>query len=557
MFAGTELVAYFSMEIALASELPTYAGGLGVLAGDTLRAAADLGLWMVGVTLLYRKGYFRQVLDARGAQQERDAQWSPEQHLERVAAEVSIPIEGRTVTLRAWRRTIEGARGRVDVYLLDADVDGNDPDDRRLTDHLYGGEERYRLAQEAVLGIGGRRLLAALDLRPAKIHMNEGHCSLAALDLLREKMAEETGDIAAAIAEVRRRCVFTTHTPIPAGHDRFSPALARAVIGGELVELYGRLPAPHSPEINMSVLGIELSGYTNAVSQRHAEVSRGMFPGHTIHAITNGVHSPTWTAPALQRLFDRYLPEWRRSAHALRWAQKIPLAEIVAAHREAKCALIDEVNRNGEHNFGEERFTIGFARRATHYKRMLLLLHDPRRLRAIASRWGALQIVFAGKAHPRDHEGKRMIEAIVRQQDTLLPTVRIAFLPGYDMRLGAMITAGVDLWLNTPIPPLEASGTSGMKAAHNGVPNLSVRDGWWCEGFVEGQTGWAIHSNGDDADAAHIYRLLDEEILPMYLGAPDRWAERMRSCIAIAASYFNTHRMVAEYAERAYAPRAD
>lgn len=552
MVADTGLVAYFSMEIALASEIPTYAGGLGVLAGDTLRAAADLGLQMVGVTLLYRKGYFRQVLDARGAQQERDVHWSPERHLQALSVETSVTIEGRTVTLRAWQKTIEGARADVPVYLLDADVEGNEPDDRRLTDHLYGGEERYRLAQEAVLGIGGRRLLAALGLQPAKLHMNEGHCSLAALDMLRDELARGTDD-ATAIAAVRRRCVFTTHTPIPAGHDRFSGALARTVIGKDLVELYGRLPAPHSPEINMSVMGIELSGHTNAVSQRHAEVSRGMFPDHTIHAITNGVHSPTWTAPSFQRLFDRHLPEWRRSAHALRWAQKIPTAEIVAAHREAKCALVDEVNRHGEHNFGEERFTIGFARRATHYKRMLLLLLDPRRLRAIASRWGTLQIVFAGKAHPRDHEGKRMIETVVRQQDSLLPTVRIAFLPGYDMRLGALLTAGVDLWLNNPIPPLEASGTSGMKAAHNGVPNLSVRDGWWCEGHIEGQTGWSIESSGDEADAARIYKLLDEEILAMYLAAPERWAERMRACIALAASYFNTHRMVAEYAERAYA----
>ncbi|MDC0671904.1 alpha-glucan family phosphorylase [Nannocystis radixulma] len=560
MTSSPQLVAYFSMEIAVSSELPTYAGGLGVLAGDHLRAAADSGVAMVGVTLLYRKGYFRQVLDAQGHQQERDVQWLPEHHLERVSAQVVVTIEGREVKVAAWCTWIHGVGGgRVPVYMLDTDVDGNGEEDRRITDHLYGGEERYRLQQEAVLGIGGRRLLAALELAPTRYHLNEGHSSLLALDMLSAEMSsrtDEPDDVAAALAAVRSRCVFTTHTPIPAGHDRFPKALATAVLGRELVELYGKLPTPHSAEINMSALGIELSGFVNAVSHRHAEVSSGMFPGHPVHAITNGVHSTTWTAPAMRAVFDRWIPEWRRHGHALRQAQKIPTAAIVAAHREAKRALIDEINRHGDHNFGEERFTIGFARRATAYKRMLLILRDVRRLREIASRWGTLQIVFAGKAHPRDLEGKRMIEAVFRQQETVLPAVRIAFVPGYDMRLGGLITAGVDLWLNTPMAPLEASGTSGMKAAHNGVPNLSVRDGWWCEGYVEGQTGWVLAPGhpSDDADAAQLYRVLDEEILPLYLGAPERWAERMRASIALAASYFNAHRMVGEYVDRAYAP---
>lgn len=553
------LIAYFSMEVALANEIPTYAGGLGVLAGDTLRAAADMGVPMVGISLLYRKGYFRQVLDSHGRQQERDVQWIPERHLERIPAEVEVLIEGRSVRVGAWRYTLVGVDGdRVPVYLLDTDLEGNHEEDRRLTDHLYGGEERYRLSQEAVLGIGGRRLLTELGLTPHRYHMNEGHSSLLALDLLVEEMSARTGDLPAAIEAVRRRCVFTTHTPIPAGHDRFPRALAAAVVGPALVDLYSRLPTPHSTELNMSVTGIELSGFVNGVSRRHAEVSRGMFPGHAIAGITNGVHSATWTAPAMQRVFDRHLPGWRRHPHALRLAQKIPTEVIVAAHRESKRALMDEVNRLGEHNFGEERFTIGFARRATSYKRMLLLLRDVRRLRDIASRWGALQIVFAGKAHPRDLEGKRMIESVVRQQETVLPYVRMAYLPGYDLRLGRIVTAGVDLWLNTPMAPLEASGTSGMKAAHNGVPNLSVRDGWWCEGYVAGETGWVIEPghphgpSGDDADADQIYRLLDEEILPLYLSAKERWGERMRGSIALAASYFNTHRMLAEYRERAY-----
>lgn len=558
MTSRPDLVAYFSMEIALAPEIPTYAGGLGVLAGDTLRAAADLEVPMVGVTLLHRRGYFRQVLDAQGHQREEGVQWQPEAHLERVSAEVEVEVGGRPVRLAAWRRWITGAgEARVPVYLLDADVEGNAPEDRRRTDRLYGGEESERLAQEVLLGIGGRRMLAALGLRPARYHMNEGHSSLLALDLLAEEMSEGAGDLAAAVAAVRRRCVFTTHTPILAGHDRFRRALARAVMGEGLVELYARLPA-NTRELNMSALGIELSGFVNAVSQRHAEVSRGMFPGRTIEAVTNGVHSATWTAPPMQRVFDRHVPQWRREAWALRLAQAIPCEEIAAAHRESKRALVEEVNRRGEFGFTEQRFTIGFARRATGYKRMLLLLRDVRRLREIAGRWGALQVVFAGKAHPRDEEGKRMIEAVFRAQEGLRPEVRVAFLAGHDMRLGGLMTAGVDLWLNTPRAPLEASGTSGMKAAHNGVPNLSVRDGWWCEGFIEGQTGWVIEpgrasgEEDDDEAAAQLYRALDEEILPLHAGAHQRWAERMRASIALAASYFNTHRMLGEYRDRAY-----
>lgn len=555
MSAALDLVAYFSMEIALHSEIPTYAGGLGVLAGDTLRAAADLDVPMVGVSLLHRRGYFRQVLDAQGRQQERDVVWSPEQRLERLDLEARVTIEGRVVRLAAWRHAIAGAGARVvPVYLLDADVEGNAPEDRRLTDHLYGGDERHRLAQEIILGIGGRRLLAALGLVPVKYHMNEGHSSLLALDLLREELSERSGDLEAAIAAVRRRCVFTTHTPIAAGHDRFPRAQAAELVGAEAIDLYFRLPGSGA-ELNMTALGIELSGFVNGVSLRHAEVARGMFRGRTIHAITNGVHAATWTAPAMQAVFDRHVPEWRRRAYALRVAQKIPTGEIVAAHREAKRALVDEVNRRGEHGFDAGRFTIGFARRATHYKRMLLLLRDVRRLRDLASRWGGLQVVFAGKAHPRDLEGKQMIEAVIRQQETALPHVRIAFLPGYDMRLGGVLTAGCDLWLNTPVAPLEASGTSGMKAALNGVPNLSVRDGWWCEGHIEGHTGWAVAARtaSDDADADELYRLLDEQILPLYRGAPEQWAERMRSSIALAGSYFNTHRMLEEYRDLAYA----
>lgn len=563
----TDLIAYFSMEIALASEIPTYAGGLGVLAGDTLRSAADMGLPMVAVTLLYRKGYFRQVLDANGHQTEKDVVWVPEQFLVRMPTEVEVTVLGRTVRVGLWRYLVAGCDGhQIPVYLLDTDLEGNHEEDRRITDHLYAGEERHRLTQEAVLGLGGRRMLDALGLRPTRYHMNEGHSSLLAIDLLRKLCDEaraasgssDSRQLEACIARVREACVFTTHTPIPAGHDRFSRALAEEVFGAQQVAEVAQVPRILASELNMSTVGLELSGFVNGVSLRHAEVTRGMFPGHTIHAVTNGVHSATWTSPFMQAVFDRHIPSWRRHGHALRGAQRIPTAEIVAAHRAAKRALVEELNTLGDHNLDPDRFTIGFARRVTSYKRINLLLRDVRRLREIASRWGSLQIVFSGKAHPRDLEGKRLIEAVFRQQEALLPYVRMVFVPGYDMRLCGKIVAGVDLWLNTPTPPLEASGTSGMKAVHNGVPNLSVRDGWWCEGFVAGHTGWVIEPPGegdggvDDRDADHLYKILDHEVLPMYVGNQHRWGEVMRDCIALAASYFNSQRMLEEYMGRAY-----
>ncbi len=558
--APKDLIAYFSMEIALASEIPTYSGGLGVLAGDTLRSAADMGLPMVGMTLLYRKGYFRQLIDAHGVQTEKDVVWAPELHLERLGHTVQIHIQGRDLRIGVWRYQVAGVDGhQIPVYLLDTDIDGNHEDDRRISDHLYGFDERYRLIQEAVLGIGGRQMLAVLGLHPTRYHMNEGHSSLLAIDLLKE-IWEHTPDptLEACLAQVRAACVFTTHTPIPAGHDRFPRALAEEVFGAESVARVAEIPRLLGTELNMSILGLELSGFVNGVSVRHAEVSRGMFPGHEIHAVTNGVHSATWTSPPIQAVLDRHIPSWRRHGHALRAAQRIPTAEIVAAHRAAKQSLIDEINALGPHQFEVDRFTIGFARRVTSYKRIMLLLRNIQRLRDIGMRWGSLQIVFSGKAHPKDHDGKRLIEAVFRQQEALLPYVRLVFVPSYDMRIAGKIVAGVDLWLNTPMPPLEASGTSGMKAAHNGVPNFSVSDGWWCEGYVRDHTGWVIdaaHSGqqaNDDQDADRVYRALDEEILPLYATNKPRWAEMMRDCIAFAASYFNTERMLEEYATRAY-----
>jgi glycogen phosphorylase len=554
------VIAYFSMEVALESRIPTYSGGLGVLAGDTLRSAADLSLAMVGVTLLHRKGYFFQRLDALGQQHEEPVAWPVDDLLEPVAGTCVVEVEGRKVEVRAWRYTIGGAGGpSVPVLLLDADVPGNGPDDRRLTDHLYGGDERYRLAQELILGVGGVRMLRALGYdRVDRFHLNESHSSLLALELFAEELGGTPGDRDGAIERTKRKCVFTTHTPVPAGHDRFPLELARRVLGAARVHALEVLGCCGT-ELNMTRIGLTLSHYVNGVSKRHGEVSHSMFPNYPIGSITNGVHSATWTAPAFADLYDRYIPGWRKDSFSLRYAISIPLEAIRQAHREAKQRLVAAVNERTNAGFDGDGFTVGFARRATAYKRPDLLFHDPDRLRHIAGQHGGIQAVFAGKAHPRDEDGKAVIRRIVQGARDFLPEVRVVYLANYDLNLGLLLTAGVDVWLNTPRPPHEASGTSGMKAAHNGVPSLSVLDGWWVEGYVEGITGWAIGprseattQRSDAEDAADLYWTLEKQVLPLYHAGADQWARLMRSTIAFNASFFNTQRMLQQYAVMAY-----
>ena len=552
-------VAYFSMEVALDAAMPTYAGGLGVLAGDLLRSAADLGLPLVGVSLLHRKGYFVQRLDDSGWQIESDATWPVASFLECMDATASVVIEGRTVRLRAWRYRLRGDNGgAVPVFLLDTDVDGNDPADRRLTDTLYGGDERYRLCQEVVLGIGGVRMLRALGYTDlVRFHLNEGHSALLALELLTDAQRRGLG-VEAAVAAVRRLCVFTTHTPVPAGHDCFSLELATRVLDASASASLAALHCCDS-ELNLTRLGLTLSHYVNGVTQRHGEVSHSMFPSYPIGSITNGVHAATWTAPAFQALFDRRMPDWRHDNFELRYALNIPLDEIRSAHADAKQALVDTVRQRTGVALSTTPLTIGFARRATAYKRPTLVFHDAAPLADLASTFGGLQIVFAGKAHPRDEGGKHLIQEVVRRQRTAEPGVRVVVLPEYDLDLARTIVAGVDLWLNVPLPPLEASGTSGMKAALNGVPSLSVLDGWWREGHLEGVTGWAVgprerHPQRTDEDDAHaLYDVLRRRVLPLFAGAPDEWTAVMRSTIAVNGSFFNAQRMLMEYAIHAYA----
>jgi glycogen phosphorylase len=552
-------VAYFSMEIALRDDLPTYAGGLGMLAGDMLRAAADLGLPMVGVTLLHRKGYFRQRLDADGNQREEPVQWSPEAHLLREPVLAELTIDGRSVQIGAWRFDVAGVRGHVPVYLLDTDFAGNDPVDRALTDSLYSGDSSYRLRQEAVLGIGGLCLLRALGYAEVgTFHMNEGHSALLTLAMLEEQAgAGPASEL--QIEAVRSRCVFTTHTPVPAGHDQFELSQVERVLGPSRARLLRDAGCCLDGTLNMTHLALRLSRYVNGVALRHGQISRNMFPGYPIDSITNGVHAGTWICEPLAAVLDRHLGNWRRDNLNLRYATFIPAVEIGDAHRQAKRVLLEEVARRTGQRLDPDVLTIGFARRATRYKAFDLVLTDVARLGAIHRDAGPVQLVFAGKAHPHDADGREMIRAVFAAGRRLRELgVRVVYLEDYDWVLARAMCAGCDLWLNTPQRPQEASGTSGMKAALNAVPSLSTLDGWWIEGHMEGVTGWSIGDHWDapgdrDADVESLYHKLANIIVPMFYAEPARWREVMRSALVLNGAFFNSQRMALQYAQNAYA----
>jgi starch phosphorylase len=520
---------------------------------------------MVGVTLLHRKGYFRQHLDAEGNQSESPAEWYPEEFLEPQRPRISVTIEGRTVHVRAWRYFVQGVFGHfVPVYFLDTALEENDPRDRTLSDHLYGGDDHHRLCQEVVLGLGGVAMLRALGHKDIKAyHMNEGHSALLVLALLEEQvkgrgMAATTEE---DVDAVRQRCVFTTHTPVPAGHDKFPLDLVRRVLGGERTNFLVSFRCCLPDTLNMTYLALSFSRYINGVSHRHEEISQDMFPDYPVDSITNGVHALTWTSPPYRRLYDSHIPEWRRDNLYLRYAISIPLEEIVEAHAETKRDLLQQIEKRSGIRLDPTVMTLGFARRSTAYKRADLLFSDMERLQRIATHVGRLQIIYAGKAHPRDVSGKEMIRRIFQAADTLREDVRVVYLEEYDMDLAKDLVAGVDLWLNTPQKPREASGTSGMKAALNGVPSLSVLDGWWIEGHVEGVTGWAIGyswkaESDPNEEIASLYDKLENVILPLFYERPSEYAEVMRSAIALNGSFFNAQRMMFQYMKNAYAVTA-
>jgi glycogen phosphorylase len=558
-------VAYFSMEIALEPDIPTYSGGLGILAGDTLRSAADLGTPVVAVTLAYRKGYFRQILDAAGNQFEEPQEWDPENQLTEVGPRVSVEIEGRPVQVRAWKYTITGISGEiVPVLLLDTDLRENSEFDRTLTDSLYGGDQRYRLAQEIVLGLGGFLLLQKVYSGQIETyHMNEGHSALLSLGLLERRLEQSfAGRLKQLdIDGVRNMCIFTTHTPVPAGHDNFPRSLVSQILGREQIGLLDEAEAWEGDGLNMTYLALRFSGYVNGVAMRHGEVSRGMFPAYDISAITNGVHAVTWTCPAFAELFDSCIPGWRTDNNYLRYAISIPLPAIREAHSDAKTELFAEISKSFGVQLDPKLMTLGFARRASTYKRADLLFQDPDRLRKIAREVGPIQLVYGGKAHPHDEGGKNLIRRVVGGASSLADVIRTVYVENYDMRWGRLITSGVDLWMNTPMRPQEASGTSGMKAAMNGVPSFSVVDGWWAEGHIEGVTGWAIGSSevaeDPSLEVAALYDKLEREIVPMFYGRPNRYTEIMRYSIALNGSFFNTQRMVLQYIANAYKMQRD
>ncbi len=553
-------IAYFSMEIALSPSIPTYSGGLGMLAGDTLRSAADTSAPMVAISLAHRRGYFRQMLSDVGQQTEADVPWSPET-LPSAGHTVTITMQNRQVQLCAWRFDVVGTTGHiVPVFLLDADVEGNDAWDRRLTDHLYGGDTYYRLCQETILGFGGIALLQALAVKPEVYHMNEGHAALLTIGLLEQRLGNKAVTEATDTDRdaIRQQCVFTTHTPVPAGHDQFGTDQMNQVLGRErgiAVEAAGGL---HNGLMNMTYLALGMSRYVNGVAMQHGKVSQVMFPEYKVHSITNGVHAATWLSEGFQELFDDEIPDWRTDNRYFRSVYGIDPARIAACHIKNKQRLFAVLARRTGHYFNPSVLTLGFARRVATYKRASLLLNDPARLVSLAEKIGGLQILYAGKAHPADNAGKALIKDVYEAAVKLnSPSLKIYYIENYDWELGALLTQGVDVWVNTPRRPYEASGTSGMKAALNGVPSLSILDGWWIEGCAENTTGWAIDDGENEAaEAASLYTKLEKNIAPLWSN-PNAWAKLQQHCIGINGTFFNTHRMLSQYLGNAYFPYTD
>ncbi|MCX8166819.1 MAG: alpha-glucan family phosphorylase [Candidatus Micrarchaeota archaeon] len=554
-------IAYFTMEIGLINDMPSYSGGLGILAGDYVKSAADMGIEMICVTMMHDLGYFYQRFAEDGTQIELPYEWRKDLFLKPLKKHVFIELEGRTVKVTAWQYDVKGINGQVvPVIFLDTDLEGNSEYDRSLSDFLYGGDHKYRLCQEVVLGIGGIRMLEKLGHSEIeKYHLNEGHCSL----LIAELLNNANGNKTERKEEVRNKCIFTTHTPIAAGHDIFPAEMVYAIVTEEYEDLFDYVK--ENKTFNTTHFALEHSFYSNGVSKKHGEIARAMFPKYDIRSITNGVHSQTWTCEPMQKLFDLRIPGWRDDPFILRSAIAIPRQEIWDAHLIAKKKLFDTIKQQTNEEFDTDIFTLGFARRATGYKRLDLLFYDVERLKSIAEKKGKIQLVFAGKAHPKDIQGKELIKKVFSLKNQLGPNIKLVYLSNYDMNLALQMVSGCDVWLNTPMRPLEASGTSGMKAAHNGVPSLSVLDGWWLEGCVENVTGWAIgpkHITGDykegtveqinKNDANDLYNKLENVVLPTYYKDYVAWTNIMRNTIAINASFFNTHRMLSEYVVNAY-----
>src|SRR5277367_1281578 len=604
-------VAYFSAEFGLHESLPIYSGGLGVLAGDHIKSASDLGIPLVGVGLFYGEGYFLQRLDRDGWQQEEylatDISKLPmEPAIGANGEPVVVEIETRSGSIRAkvWRVKV----GRCDLFLLDSDVEGNAPEDREMTSRLYGGDGRVRVHQELLLGVGGLRALTAMGITPGVLHLNEGHSGFAVLEAIRQRMEEEGIGFEKAVPRVAREVVFTTHTPVPAGHDRFDADLVEEHLGPlrdalglskDAFMALGRENPESDERFCMTVLGLKLSRRANAVSSLHGEVSRamwtGLFPGKQEDAvpighITNGVHVPTWLAPQMFRLYDRHLGTgWHlRSSEAKIWEgiDDVDDGELWETHFNLKSRMIEFVRRRAvkqaarrdeprevlqqlKRVLSPDALTIGFARRFATYKRANLILADIEKIATMVNDpKRPVQFVFAGKAHPLDEPGKRVLQQIAQLMRDPKFSDKFVFVEDYDINVGRHLTQGVDVWLNNPRRPLEASGTSGQKVVLNGGLNLSVLDGWWAEAY-DGLNGFAIgtgrtHTNmdvHDSRDGEDLYRVLDEELIPLYYqrdkdGLPRGWIKRMKRTIRTLGWRFNADRMVMDYTQKCYVPAA-
>ncbi len=535
-------VAYFSMEIGLNENIPTYSGGLGILAGDHIKSAADLNIPLVAVTLLYKRGYFIQSINPMGQQEEMYPYFDPRAFMEPLPFKVTIKIEGRDVHVGVWKYNQVGMKGRVPIYFLDTDLPINTPDDRLITQFLYGGDSHTRICQEAVLGIGGYLALKRLEKGITTYHMNEGHAVFLTLALLKDLDGNEE--------KVREQCVFTTHTPVPAGHDKFGYDMAHDVLREYLPSNIRKLAGDDL--LNTTVLALNLSRAANGVSELHGEISRQMFPGFNIGHITNGVHHLSWTDPDFQALYDKHVPQWRQNPQALANIDQIPDEELKAAKLAAKRRLISYVNSVSGAGFTDELLTICFARRAAAYKRATLIFSDLEYLFNLS--FDRVQYIFAGKAHPQDLPGKELIREVVNTSKQYENRIRLVFLPNYNIWSGALMTRGADVWLNTPRRPREASGTSGMKVCFNGGVNMSVLDGWWREACKNRVNGWAIGDDEDQSDedaAADLYKNLDD-MVTTYYAKPKQWLSIVRRSISDITPVFNTHRMVLDYVHKYY-----
>jgi starch phosphorylase len=535
-------LAYLTMEIGLNENIPTYSGGLGILAGDHVKSAADLGLPVVAVSMLYKRGYFVQNLSPMGWQEEMYPYFDPRAFMEPLPLKVTVPINGRKVKVGVWKYTYHGLKGKVPIYFLDADLEDNCADDRLITQYLYGGDKHTRICQEAILGIGGYQALKRLGEKVTTYHLNEGHSAFVTLALYRE--------LGGDVNRVKDSCIFTTHTPVPEGHDVFPYDLAERALGSFLPPQIREFAGKEG--LNMTRLALNLSRACNGVSELHGEVTRAMFPGYEIGHITNGVHHLTWTGPDCARLYDQFLPRWRSHPEVLGRAMLIPEDLLADAKLAAKRRLIRYVNATTNAGFSEEFLTVGFARRAASYKRATLFFTDMERLLNLTR--NRVQFVFAGKAHPQDEAGKKLIQDIIRTGQTYEGRLRLVYLNNYNMWQGALLTQGVDLWLNNPRRPREASGTSGMKVTFNGGINMSVLDGWWREVCVNRGNGWAIgddEETSDEETAADFYAVLEEAVTTYYANRP-QWLRMMKASICECAPRFNTQRMVQEYSEKYY-----